>query len=138
MDSLALGCSLGGAVYSEVKYCFKFKQINLFLGCTTSSLLHTGLCYLRRAGANLYLPRAGFSLHWLLLWSTGFRCPVASGMLVPGPGIKPMSPALAGRFLTTGPQGSPYFKYIPEGSKGIFSKIVCSPCWTSVFASVRK
>ena len=26
---------------------------------------------------------------------------------IPRPGIEPMSPALAGRFLTTGPQGSP-------------------------------
>ena len=26
---------------------------------------------------------------------------------LPGPGLKPMSPALAGRFLTTAPQGKP-------------------------------
>lgn len=43
LDSLAVGCSLGGAVYSEVKYYFK---LNLFLGCTASSLLHTGFGYL--------------------------------------------------------------------------------------------
>ena len=28
-------------------------------------------------------------------------CPVACGILVPRPGIEPMSPVLAGRFLTT-------------------------------------
>ena len=35
----------------------------------------------------------------------GFSCPEACGILVPRPGIKPMSPALAGGFLTTGPPG---------------------------------
>ena len=32
-------------------------------------------------------------------------CPVACGILVPGPEIKPIFPELAGRFLTTGPPG---------------------------------
>ena len=32
-------------------------------------------------------------------------CTEAYGILVPGPGIEPMSSALAGRFLTTGPPG---------------------------------
>ena len=32
-------------------------------------------------------------------------CPVACGILVPLPGIKPTSPALEGIFLTTGPPG---------------------------------
>ena len=32
-------------------------------------------------------------------------CPVACGILVPQPGIKPMSPALEGGFLITGPPG---------------------------------
>ena len=61
----------------------------------------------------------------LLLWLAGFSscdaqalehegsvvvacklsCPVACGILVPGPGIEPVSPALEGRFLTTGPPG---------------------------------
>ena len=34
-----------------------------------------------------------------------FSCSVACGILVPQPGIEPMSPALQGRFLTTGPPG---------------------------------
>ena len=33
----------------------------------------------------------------------GLSCPVACGILVPQPGIEPGSPALQGRFLTTGP-----------------------------------
>ena len=35
----------------------------------------------------------------------GLRCPVACGILVPLPGIKPASSALEGGFLTTGPPG---------------------------------
>ena len=33
----------------------------------------------------------------------GLSCPAACGILVPQPQIKPVSPALEGRFLTTGP-----------------------------------
>ena len=35
-------------------------------------------------------------------------CPAARGVLVPGPGIEPVSPGLEDRFLTTGPPGSPW------------------------------
>ena len=35
----------------------------------------------------------------------GLSCSVACGILVPRPGIELMSPALEGRFLTTGPTG---------------------------------
>ena len=35
----------------------------------------------------------------------GLSCPVACGILVPQPGIEPVSPALKGRFFTTGPPG---------------------------------
>ena len=40
-------------------------------------------------------------------WSLGHRlsCPEACGILVPRPGIEPVSPASAGKFLTTGPPG---------------------------------
>jgi len=34
-------------------------------------------------------------------------CSVARGILVPQPGMKPVSPALQGTFLTTGPPGKP-------------------------------
>ena len=39
----------------------------------------------------------------------GLSCPVACGILVPQPGIKPASPALEGGFLTTGPPGKSLF-----------------------------
>ena len=35
----------------------------------------------------------------------GLSCPAACGILVPQPGIEPTSPALEGRFFTTGPPG---------------------------------
>jgi len=35
----------------------------------------------------------------------GLSCPAACGILVPYPGVKPASPALEVRFLTTGPPG---------------------------------
>ena len=52
----------------------------------------------------------GFPLQWLLLlWNTGsvvlahgLRCSTACGIF-PGPGIKPMSPALAGGFCRLNP-----------------------------------
>ena len=49
-----------------------------------------------------------------LVVAHGLSCPTACGILVPWPGITPVSmcPVLEGRFLTTGPPGksqSPYF-----------------------------
>ena len=40
-----------------------------------------------------------------LVVAHGLSCPAACGILVPRPGIEPVSPALEGRFLTTGPPG---------------------------------
>ena len=37
----------------------------------------------------------------------GLTCPTACGILVPQPGIEPMSSALERGFLTTGPPGEP-------------------------------
>ena len=38
--------------------------------------------------------------------------PVACGILVPRPGIEPMSPALEVRFLTTEPPGKSQMKFL--------------------------
>ena len=51
-----------------------------------------------------------------LLWNMGLAA-LRTGNL-PGPGIKPVSPALAGRFLTTAP---------PEKPLSIFWKAVINP-----------
>ena len=42
-------------------------------------------------------------LHWVFVSACGLSCPEACGILIPQPGIEPASPALEGRFLTTGP-----------------------------------
>ena len=74
-----------------------------------------GLSLVAVSGGYSLLRCVGFSLWWLLLlWSTGSRCAGFSscgtraqllcGMWdLPGPGLDPLSPALAGRFLTTAP-----------------------------------
>ena len=100
----------------------KFIQLIYFFifFCIGSLLLCTGFLQLRC-----------FSLRWLLLlWSTGSRCTgfsiCGSQVLerrlsscgswaqllhsmwdLPGPGLEPVSPALAGKFLTTAPPGKP-------------------------------
>ena len=43
-----------------------FREVFIY-GCAGSSLLHTVFLQFQWAGANLQLPRAGFSLQWLLL-----------------------------------------------------------------------
>ena len=92
---------------------------------------------------------AGFSLLWLLLlWSTGSRrtgfsrcgswalerrlssCGARALLLrgmwdLPRPGLEPVSPALAGGFLTTVPQGKPqiisiYTFFLPNWKHAIY------------------
>ena len=46
-----------------------------------------------------------FRLPWAFIVTYGLRCPSALGILVPQPGLELTSPALQGRFLTTGPPG---------------------------------
>ena len=117
-----------------VRFLFVFlKYIYLFIfGCVGSSLLCAGFLWLRRAGATLccgvqasLVAEHGLQAHGLQqLWLAGSRvqaqqlCARAQllhGMWdLPEPGIEPMSPALAGGFLTTVPPGkSPGFFVIP-------------------------
>ena len=54
----------------------------------------------------------------------GLSCSVACGILVPRPGIEPMSSALAGGFLTTGPLGKPSELGI------IMTQYLSRSCWS--------
>ena len=72
------------------------------------------LLYFQRPPQRLnYLLAFDFFLNCLFSWlhwvssvaAHGLSCLVACGFSVAWPGIKPMSPALEGRFLTTGPPG---------------------------------
>ena len=102
-------------------FFFKFYLfIYLFIfGCAGSSLLCMGFSLVSANGDYSLLRCAGFSLRWLLLLrSTGSRhtgfssCSTQAQLLrgmwdLPRPGLEPMSPALAGGFLTTVPPGKP-------------------------------
>ena len=73
----------------------------------------------RGRGGHSVIPGVAFSWRWpLLLWSTGSRAHrlpqsplIGSGawrhMDPPGPGIKPASPTLAGKLLTSGQESPP-------------------------------
>ena len=50
----------------------------------------------------------------------GLGCSVACGWDLPGPGLEPVSPVLAGRFLTTAPPGKPL-----EGDFFFFNRFFC-------------
>ena len=95
-----------------------------FFGCVGSSLLRAGFLQLRGAGATLHCAArashcGGFSCCGAQvlgagasivvarrLSSCGARALLLRGMWdLPGPGIEPVSPALAGGFLTTAPPG---------------------------------
>ena len=88
-------------------------------GCMGLSFLHEGFLLLQRAGAcslvavsGLLIVVASFVAEHRLQ-GAGFSSSGTQAQLphcvwdLPGPGIEPVFPALAGRFLTTGPPGKP-------------------------------
>ena len=97
-----------------------FFFFNFIFGCIGSSLLCVGLSLVVASGGYSSLRCEGFSLRWLLLLqsmgsrhagfsSCGTRAELLRGMWdLPGPGLEPVSPALAGRFSTTAPPGRPH------------------------------
>ena len=88
-----------------------------------NTIIYLWLCWVFVAlRAFLQLWCMGFSLQWLLLLQSralgwvgsvavahGPSCSMACGILIPGSGIKPISPASAGRLPTTGPPGKSLF-----------------------------
>ena len=93
---------------------------NLFIfGCALVSIAALGLSLVAARGGCSLLQCLKFLLWWfLLLWRTGYRhtgfssCSTQASLLhcmcdLPGPGIEPLSPELAGEFLTTRPPGKP-------------------------------
>ena len=85
-------CSTRAASGSVFSYCGA-----LALGCT-------GFCSCGARAQELQLPGPE---HRLSGWRTWVYLPLGMWDL-PGPGIKPVSPALAGRFFTTVPPGKPF------------------------------
>ena len=114
---------------------FLFYLFVFIFGCVGSSLLRMGFSLVAASGGYSSLWCTGFSLRWLfLLRSTGSRrsgfCSCGSRALehrlsscgawasllngmwdLPRPGLEPVSPALAGGFLTTAPPGEPYILF---------------------------
>ena len=107
------------------RYAFFFKKINLFIYLFLFIYFQLHWVFVAVHSFSLVvtcgdyssLQCAGFSLWWLLLLqSTGSRrmgfssCGTRAQLLrglsdFPEPGLEPVSPALAGRFLTTAPPG---------------------------------
>ena len=80
------------------KFFFFFYLLFIF-GFAGSSLLYMGFLQLQWARVSL-LAEHGF-------WVGGLSCPEACHIFLPLPGIRLVSLALQGRFLTTGPPGKP-------------------------------
>jgi len=79
------------------------------LGCVGFSTCSTWAQYLWHSGSRARAQK---------LWLTGLVAP--QGMCnLPRPGMEPVSPALPGRFLTTGPPGSPIFIIFDATVNGI-------------------
>ena len=106
---------------------FRLIDLLFIFGCTGSLLLSVGFSLAAESrGYSLVMAQvshcSGFSCcrAWAL-GCVGFSSYVTWAYLprgmwdLPGPGTKPMSPSLAGRFLTTGPQGkslNPCFNWL--------------------------
>ena len=90
-----------------------FVAMRAFSSCSKWRLLFIAVCMLLIAGASLIVEHR--------LWSVGFSSCGAWALVVlqhvdlPGAGIEFISPALAGRFLATGPPG--------KSSIGIFKTV---------------
>ena len=93
-------------------YCF----VQAFSSCGEQGLLFVAVCGLLIAVASLvaeHRPQA----HRLSSWGTWAQL-LRNVWNLPGPGIKPVSPALAGRFLSTVPPGKYHTEMflIPQSS----------------------
>ena len=85
------------------------KTVVSFLGTPLpppSNFLKIVLVVLGFTFGMLYLSCSSlWCISFSLVLAVGFICPVACGILVPQPGIEPLSPALEDGFLTTGTLG---------------------------------
>ena len=113
-----------------------FLKIILFIfSCAGSSLLHVGFLQLQPAGAPLRRGArashcSGFSCCRARALECGLRsCGTGAQLLhstwdLPGPGIKPVSPALTGRLLSTVPQGKSKTGFILMSHSCLFVDLI--------------
>ena len=65
-----------------------------------------------------------------LVVAYGLSCPAACGILVPLLGIKPVSPALEGELLTTGPSGKTLeVQFLSQEFLRVPASLISSPPW---------
>ena len=131
---LECGCIWRQGLFKNFYLFIYFWLCWVFIAAHRLSLVATSGCYTS-------LQCVGFSLWWLLLLqSTGSRCvgfsscglqalacrlsscgtraQLLRGMWdLPGPGLQPVSPALAGGFLTTAPPGKPWRQGLYRGNQ---------------------
>ena len=119
--------TVSASPFCPLCFCMFFFYICLFIfDCSWSLLLLTGFSLVVASGGYILvvvhvLPIAAASIiaeHGLQRCDTRAQLPHSMWDL-PGQGIKPMSPALAGRFLTTGPPGK---------SCMFFKRVAIYPC----------
>ena len=95
----------------------------LSCGMWDLSLRHTGSS-LQRTGFSLVVVQAPGCAGSVVV-VRGLSCPTSCGILVLQPGFEPASPALEGRFLTTGPPGKSQFTYLKIITVYLSGKNMC-------------
>ena len=121
----------------------KEPQKLFIFGCAGSSLLFQrkpvapGFSLVAASGSTLQQQCDGFSLQCLLLRSMGYKAQaqLPRGMWnCPRPGIRPMSPALAGNFLTTEPPGKSKICFVDATVFTVhFGAFILNICKTQMF-----
>ena len=76
-----------------------------FSSCDEQGLLFIAVCRLLIVVASLCCGARALGVQASVVVVHGLSCSVACGIDLPGPGLKPVTLALAGRFLTAAPPG---------------------------------
>ena len=108
-------------VCSLIFGCAGSLLLGAFSSCSEQGLLFTAELELLTAGASL-IAEHGLQVLGLqelqhvgsAVVARGLRCPSACGIL-PQPGMEPVSPALADRFLAPGPPGKSLKSFLDRG-----------------------
>ena len=99
-DSMGWGMVLKCGIKHIILVTFNFCDLKIFCAtCYADWHYFNFVCVCGCAGSLLW------HMRFSLVAAGSLCCPMGCGILVPQLGVKPMSPALEDRFLTTGPPG---------------------------------